>query len=257
MTHYFFDTSGMFGIFRKQQHTNISGGAVWEALSASASPSGAGWGAPKIVVSAIMPYEAIRSLFLKDQSQNTILEMTKFEVERRSWTVVEVTREVLQNASELMGKYALKSFDAIHLACALKAKTDYGDVIFVTQDKMLRNAAKEEGVTAMTKNSANNRIATDGTPKEPWYARDIIFEDIEGNQKVVCSIESEQDIMVMGSRPMTGEIRNNKTGDYEPIVLNKEQANDILSSKQNIPVKFRTDAQRQCILEKLKGFVSH
>ncbi len=147
MTYYFFDTSGMFGMFREQQHTDVSGDAYWKALNASAGPGGAGWGAPKIVVSAIMPYETIRSLFLKDQSQNTILEMMKFEVERSSWTVVEVTREMLQKASELMETYALKSFDAIQLTCALKAETDYGDVLFVTHDKMLKNAAKEEGLT--------------------------------------------------------------------------------------------------------------
>lgn len=148
MTYYFFDTSGMFGIFRKQQHTNVSGDAYFKALKASANLEGAGWGVPKIVVSSLMPYETIRNLFLKDQSQDTILEMIKFEVERNSWTVIEITKELLQKASELMEKHnKLESFDAIQLACALKAKNDYGDVLFVTNDKKLEDVAEKEGLT--------------------------------------------------------------------------------------------------------------
>jgi len=148
MKYYFFDTSGIFGIFRNQQLTNNSGNAYWNALNESANPDGVGFGALSIIISSLMPYEAIRGLFLKDQSQETIINIMKFEIERSTWTVIDVTKDVLKKSLELMEKHSsLISFDAIQLACALKAKEDYGEIVFVTGDKILKSVAEKEGLT--------------------------------------------------------------------------------------------------------------
>lgn len=64
---------------------------------------------------------------------------------------VEINYEVLNLAVKLAKKNALKAYDAIQLACAIKVKSDievkedYAEIAFVGADKMLEKAAQIEG----------------------------------------------------------------------------------------------------------------
>ena len=118
MKYYFFDTSGIFGIFRREQHTNEMGDKYWEAhneFSEGKARSGCG----NIIVSHILSLETIKNMFdfLSRDSDNKDLilqNMFRFQVEYDHWIKINVTKDILSKAVELMNKYSeLKSYDAI------------------------------------------------------------------------------------------------------------------------------------------------
>jgi predicted nucleic acid-binding protein len=65
-----------------------------------------------------------------------------------SWTVVEITAAITSSASHLLLRHALRSADAIQLACALLLHENAGGLdAFVAHDVRLVDAARVEGLT--------------------------------------------------------------------------------------------------------------
>lgn len=64
---------------------------------------------------------------------------------RDSLDVVEIDPQVMDHALSLTRKYALRAADAIQLACARLAVDPGEDLVFVSSDVALNNAAAAEG----------------------------------------------------------------------------------------------------------------
>src|SRR3989338_3175797 len=143
MKYYFFDTSGLFGNFRKEQHTDEMGDLFWNALN-EGSEGKPSFGYKNIIVSHFLSYEIIKSLITKANDENVLLQINKFLIESNSFIKIEVTKDILKKSITLIEKYSLKSYDAIQLACALEAKDKYEKMIFVANDRNLIKAARIE-----------------------------------------------------------------------------------------------------------------
>lgn len=70
---------------------------------------------------------------------------------RRQYTLLRVTKDVIQRAMDLIHAHPLRGFDAVQLATALILEDDLKSsglpgISFVCADKTLYNAAKEEGL---------------------------------------------------------------------------------------------------------------
>lgn len=147
MKYYFFDSSGLFAEFRPQQHTNEMGEANWDAANEVNEGKACIGGNGNKIISHLTPYEIIKKLLDKDQTESTLRMVCCFMVETQSMIKITISKDILYNASILMDKYKnLESYDAIQLACALEAKKQYNELIFVSNDKMLNNVAKNEGM---------------------------------------------------------------------------------------------------------------
>ena len=68
MKYYFFDTSGIFGNYRREQRTNEMGSLFFDAIYESSGGKPAA-GYKNIIVSHILPYELIKGLISKRQNQ--------------------------------------------------------------------------------------------------------------------------------------------------------------------------------------------
>ena len=144
--YYFFDTSGYFWVFRREQHTNEKGELFWDILN-KITKGRASFGYSHFIASHFLKYEIIQGLISKNQTSETLLNITKFLAEFESFIKIEVTKGVLEKSCILMEKHDnLKSYDAIHLACALEAKNTYKNIIFITDDENQKNVAIDEGL---------------------------------------------------------------------------------------------------------------
>jgi hypothetical protein len=73
--------------------------------------------------------------------------MDAFLVDLGSWTIVEITASVTHSASRLLLRHALRSADAIQLACALMLQESAAGLdAFVAHDDRLIEAARAEGL---------------------------------------------------------------------------------------------------------------
>ena len=63
---------------------------------------------------------------------------------------VELTKDILTRARDLMGRHPLRAFDAIHLASALSLKKDAGEsMTIIAADERLLQAAEAEDLDFM------------------------------------------------------------------------------------------------------------
>jgi len=81
----------------------------------------------------------------------------------RAFTEVRLTPEVAELALEVAENHALRGADAIHLASALSLRRSLpgpkDDVVIVTSDKELANAAKQEGFAVLDPEQAETQGA--------------------------------------------------------------------------------------------------
>ena len=70
---------------------------------------------------------------------------------RREYTVVELTKEIVYRAEDLLERYPLRAYDAVQLASALEsntrlAKAGLSSLVFIAADQRLLTAAGTEGL---------------------------------------------------------------------------------------------------------------
>jgi len=87
---------------------------------------------------------------------NTVRKVFQHHFQRR-YTLLRVTKDVIQRAMDLTHAHSLRGFDAIQLATALILEDDLKrsglpGITFVCADKNLCNAAKAEGLTTENPN---------------------------------------------------------------------------------------------------------
>lgn len=108
-------------------------------------------GAERLVSSRIAYAEARVALARALRSgriDDLVFRAARAEFERgwQSIFVVEVTDELAREAGDLGDRHAIRGFDAVHLASAVKFRTDArSEVSFMTADRRLRDAAVGEG----------------------------------------------------------------------------------------------------------------
>lgn len=104
-----------------------------------------------MVVSSDVAYAEMASALTRALKEGRISEKglsSLWDVFVEDWdcyTVVEVSREVLNLAAELIFRHGLRGFDGIHLASALMM-TSEGEVVFGAFDSRLIEAAGKEGL---------------------------------------------------------------------------------------------------------------
>ncbi|MBX6422672.1 type II toxin-antitoxin system VapC family toxin [Thermosulfurimonas sp. F29] len=107
-----------------------------------------------IIVSSDVSYAEMASALTRAFKEGRISEgdldslWNAFVEDWNCYTVVEVSREVLDLAAELIFRHGLRVFDGIHLASALIV-TGEGEVVFGAFDQRLIKAAEKEGLKLM------------------------------------------------------------------------------------------------------------
>lgn len=109
-------------------------------------------GAEMPCASLIAYVEAVSALCRKRRERE--LSQSEFEEGcesfKRIWEgilIIELGHEIVSLAERLLCTHPLKALDAVHLASALWIKGETGeDVTFITSDKSLASAAREEGL---------------------------------------------------------------------------------------------------------------
>lgn len=105
------------------------------------------------VVTSIVAYAEARAAFARQHRINnlSLKEFGEikiiFEEDWSRYLVVGLNREILSISGELVEKYDLRGFDAIHLAsCLFFQRKIKKEMIFSSFDRKLNNAAKLEGL---------------------------------------------------------------------------------------------------------------
>ena len=141
----FVDTSGIVKLYIREEGSEIARRAVGEAWTTHASS---------------LAYPEARSAFarlrregsLDDESLAAVVEFLKEDWQRAAYNPVVPLDWVCRLAGRLAEKHALRAYDAMQLASALRLRSAYakgpaGDVVrFLTFDARLRRAAEAEGL---------------------------------------------------------------------------------------------------------------
>lgn len=106
------------------------------------------------VVSSVILTVELHSAFwrrVREGSLATIAMPRLFErvgADRRHWTLVETTNDVLRTAEELLEAHPLRTLDAIHVGSALVFQRRLGAAVtFVSADARQLKAARREGLS--------------------------------------------------------------------------------------------------------------
>jgi len=106
-----------------------------------------------LVATSVISYAEARAAFARKFRDKEIKEKDHDHIKRAlesDWDrffIVDLTSAVVKDAGNLAEKYALRGFDALHLASALMLKrTPSSAVAFSSADKKLREAATREGL---------------------------------------------------------------------------------------------------------------
>ena len=107
-------------------------------------------GAPAIATASVSYAEFFSGLHRKLRDHHIGLDeyraaASAFDVEWRRWTVVPLSRDVLQRAREAIERHALRAGDAIQLASAVTLAVTL-PVQFASADHSLTRAARAEGL---------------------------------------------------------------------------------------------------------------
>ncbi len=111
--------------------------------------------APAIVTSAVTYAETLASMYRKNREvsfDETVFEniVRSFQRDWKSFITVEVNDDLNRFVDYVVGSHPLRGFDAIHLASALTVNEPLPEgVVFACFDKVLLNAAKEEGLNTL------------------------------------------------------------------------------------------------------------
>lgn len=106
------------------------------------------------VTSAVLPIE-VRSALRRRLSEGTLDEervrevLKRFGSDRKFWTLVEVTSDVLGAAETLVATHPLRALDAIHVASAqlFAGRIGVPDLVFASADARQTAAAAAVGMT--------------------------------------------------------------------------------------------------------------
>ncbi|MCK6514606.1 type II toxin-antitoxin system VapC family toxin [Myxococcota bacterium] len=136
----FFDTSALVRLWLTDEPLSselqaLAGATTEHYLSVLAEPEGVGalvraWKASPPRLSAA------EYLAARDQLMTML----------RASTAVEVDTTLIKEAVLLVSMYGLKTLDMLHLASAKRVAAAVGPVRFVTVDRQLRGAARQEGL---------------------------------------------------------------------------------------------------------------
>ena len=139
------DTSGIVKLYIREEGSEIARRAVGEAWTTHASS---------------LAYPEARSAFarlrregsLDDESLAAVVDFLEEDWQRAAYNPVVPLDWVCRLAGRLAEKHALRAYDAMQLASALRLRSAYakgpaGDVVrFLTFDARLRRAAEAEGL---------------------------------------------------------------------------------------------------------------
>lgn len=140
---YFFDTSAIIANWKKTDRNHEWARNKYNEVL---EECGGGFGIRCLMVSSICKYELCK--VYNDKNVTAVEEIIHLE----SSNVIRVDGEILRKAADLLDKYGkgkerICSFDAIQLACALKAKEKLSSLQFVCCDDNLCKAARTERLT--------------------------------------------------------------------------------------------------------------
>ena len=133
----YLDTSALVKRYFLEQQTN-------ELLSK--------WVQAELIVTSSVAYaETVASLFRKKRESSLDEEVIQqvlgaFLMDWKSFFRVEVSDELNEIVLRVVQSYALRGFDAIHLASAFLTRTSIpNDILFACFDQRLAQAAREDG----------------------------------------------------------------------------------------------------------------
>ncbi len=161
MVSYFFDTSAIIKAYRLESGTDWINGVIGQKPS------------PRISISELVRVEVPSTLYRIEREKQIDEAMTNWAYNRferdirlseptynqRKYIVISITSTIIERAASLLEKYrrgspnALRSLDAIQLACAIIARdtlaaSERDEMVFVTADKQLIGSAGNEGFSA-------------------------------------------------------------------------------------------------------------
>lgn len=141
MSVYFADTSALI------KHYITETGSAWVSS----------WATQKaghiVVISRLTTAEVIGGLARRQREQTITpadliaLRGTFFSHVDKVYTVINLNKDVLEEAGNLLVRHPLRTLDAIQLAAALKAAQTFPGLAFVSADIRLLQAAAAEGLT--------------------------------------------------------------------------------------------------------------
>lgn len=162
MVSYFFDTSAIIKAYRFEPGTDWINGVIGQRPS------------PRIFISELARVEVPSALHRIEREKHIDEAMTNWAYNRferdvrlsepiykhRKYIVLSLTSMIIERAAGLLEKYrrgspnALRSLDAIQLACAIMARdtlaaSEREEMAFVTADRQLMGSAGNEGFTAI------------------------------------------------------------------------------------------------------------
>ncbi len=131
----------------------------------------------EVVTSSLLCYPETRAAFARKEREGKFSgaqhdrATADFEADLSAYVLEDVTPEIVAHAAELARPHRLKAYDAVHLATALAARgvleeayrQTYGqepEVMFLTYDDTLREAARRLGLTTRPEPTRN---ADEGT----------------------------------------------------------------------------------------------
>lgn len=107
----------------------------------------------RVASSVLMPVE-LHSAFVRRTREGTLATValprlfSRVGSDRRHWTLVETTSEVLDEAQRLVEAHPLRTLDAVHIASARVFQQHLrAPVLFVSADRRQLDAARREGLT--------------------------------------------------------------------------------------------------------------
>lgn len=106
----------------------------------------------RVASSVLMPVE-LHSAFVRRTREGTLATValprlfSRVGADRRHWTLVEATAEVLDEAQMLVENHPLRTLDAVHVASALVFQKHLrAPVVFISADHRQLDAARREGL---------------------------------------------------------------------------------------------------------------
>ena len=117
------------------------------------SPSVRTWvEAASAVLTVRIAYAEARAAFARLRREGALTRpqlrrlVTHLDEDWSRYSIIEATESVVRRAGVLAERYALRGYDAVHLAAALEARGPGGAVTFACFDAKLGRAARQEGL---------------------------------------------------------------------------------------------------------------
>ncbi len=135
MTIHYFETSALVKLLIQESGSDVAS-AVWD--SAQSITTGR--------ITYVEVRAALASAWRADRLDKSNLRQAKVDWEAffSKIDIIEIHEAIVKRAGDLAEIYALRGYDAVHLACALALPTD--SLVFVSWDQRLREAANSVGL---------------------------------------------------------------------------------------------------------------